>query len=35
MEFEDNGFLGASYEEDWDQDGLFKIVDELCGIKDG
>jgi hypothetical protein len=35
MEFEDNGFLGASDEEDWDREGLFKTVDELCGIKVG
>jgi hypothetical protein len=35
MEHEVSGLLGASDEEDWDWEGLFKTVDELCELKAG
>jgi hypothetical protein len=35
MEYEVSGLLGASDEEEWDREGLFKTVDELCEIKAG
>jgi hypothetical protein len=35
MDFEDSGLLGASDEEGWDREGLFKAVDELCGLNGG
>jgi hypothetical protein len=35
MEFEASGLLGASDKEEWDREGLFKAVDELCGLNGG
>jgi hypothetical protein len=35
MEFEASGLLSMYDEEDWDHEGLFKTMDELCGLSVG